>query len=214
MMHNKLPTSLIIILLALCASGLVRADIFAYTDEYGVRHFTNVPENDRRYKLIIKSRETEPGYSFPTSAARSTRGGYTPRLIDKSAYDAVVRQAAQLYDVDEALIRAVIHTESAFRPDAVSSKGASGLMQLMPDTATRYGVRDVFDPTENIYGGVRYLRDLKVMFNNNLRLTVAAYNAGENAVQKYGGIPPYPETIDYVSKVLSLHSRYQLNKSM
>lgn len=193
-------------LLTLC--GAAHADIYAYTDADGVRHFTNVQSNDTRYKRIIKSRETEPGYRFPSTSHPAGLAA-TGLRVRASSYDGLVRQASRAYQMDEALVRAVIHTESAFNPSAVSTKGASGLMQLMPDTASRYGVRDVFDPVENVYAGVHYLHDLKQMFNGNMQLTVAAYNAGENAVLRYGGIPPYPETINYVSRVIDLHGRYR-----
>ena len=198
-----------VLLLTLCgAVTLARADIYAFTDADGVRHFTNIKPSDARYQRIIKSRETEPGYRFPSTAHPAGRALASARPRS-SAYDSLVRQASRAYQMDEALVRAVIHTESAFNPSAVSPKGASGLMQLMPGTASRYGVRDIFDPVENVYAGVQYLHDLKKMFNGNTQLAVAAYNAGENAVLRYGGIPPYPETINYVSRVTDLHGRYR-----
>jgi len=167
-----------VLLLALYGvAALARADIYAYTDADGVRHFTNIKPSDTRYKRIIKSRETEPGYRFPSTARPSGLAMASPRLRT-TAYDGLVRQAARAYQMDEALVRAVIHTESAFNPSAVSPKGASGLMQLMPGTASRYGVRDIFDPVENVYAGVHYLSDLKTMFNGNMQLAVAAYNVG------------------------------------
>lgn len=206
---NYTISSLLLLTLAL-GTGVARADIYAFTDADGVRHFTNIPPTDSRYKRIIRSRETEPGYRFPsTSHPAGSALALASLPLRVSAYDSVVRQAARAYQMDEALVRAVIHTESAYNPGAVSPKGASGLMQLMPDTATRYGVRDIFDPVENIYAGVHYLHDLKAMFNGNMQLTVAAYNAGEKAVLRYGGIPPYPETINYVSRVIDLHGRYR-----
>jgi soluble lytic murein transglycosylase-like protein len=114
-----------------------------------------------------------------------------------------VRQAAARYGVPERLVTAVIRAESGFNPRAVSPKGARGLMQLMPQTASLLGVHDSFDPAQNIDGGVRHLRGLIDRFANNLPLALAAYNAGENAVTQYGGIPPYAETQGYVTKVLS-----------
>jgi soluble lytic murein transglycosylase-like protein len=198
-----------VLLLTLCGvAAFARADIFAFTDADGVRHFTNIKPDDARYKRIIKSRETEPGFHFP-STAHPAGLALANTQLRTSAYDGLVRQAARAYQMDEALVRAVIHTESAFNPSAVSAKGASGLMQLMPDTASRYGVRDIFDPVENVYAGVHYLHDLKLMFNGNTQLAVAAYNAGENAVLRFGGVPPYPETINYVSRVTDLHGRYR-----
>lgn len=183
--------------------GPVRADIYAYTDENGVINYTNIPSNDKRLKLIKKTRgpsQVSVVYAAPA---------LPPRRVLQTQYAHIVSQVAREFDVDEALVRAVIHVESAYNPYAISPKGAYGLMQLMPGTAQRYGVKNLFDPTENVRGGVRYLRDLMQKFGNNLDLTLAAYNAGENAVLRYNGIPPYPETTSYVLKVLDLHSRYR-----
>lgn len=124
-------------------------------------------------------------------------------------YDQWIREAAALYQIPEALIRAVIRVESDFDPRAVSPANARGLMQMIPATAERMMVTDVFDPRQNIFGGVRYLRVLANTFNGDLALTVAAYNAGEGAVMRHGGIPPYPETQDYVVKVISYYRQYR-----
>src|SRR6185369_9696286 len=126
-----------------------------------------------------------------------------------SRYDEYIRQAATLYQIPEALIRAVIRVESDFDPRAVSPANARGLMQMIPETAERMLVTDVFDPRQNIFGGVRYLRVLANTFNGDLALTVAAYNAGEGAVIRYGGIPPYPETQDYVVRVVGYYRQYR-----
>jgi soluble lytic murein transglycosylase-like protein len=120
-----------------------------------------------------------------------------------------IHDAARLYQIPEELVRAVIAVESGFFPRAVSPANAKGLMQLMPATAQRMQVDDVFDPRQNIYGGVRYLRVLANLFNGDLALTVAAYNAGEGAVLRYGGIPPYRETEDYVTRVIGLYRTYR-----
>jgi soluble lytic murein transglycosylase-like protein len=117
------------------------------------------------------------------------------------AYDGIVSVMARQYGVPAKLIHSIIKVESDYDPRAVSKKGAMGLMQLMPPTARQYGVRDVFDPRENIKGGVRYLKDLMELYEANTDLVLAAYNAGQSAVAKYGGIPPYRETIDYIDKV-------------
>jgi soluble lytic murein transglycosylase-like protein len=124
-------------------------------------------------------------------------------------YDEWIRQAATLYQIPEQLVRAVIKVESDYDPRAVSVAGARGLMQLMPETAERLQVRDIDDPRENIFGGVRFLRILANDFNGDLELTVAAYNAGGEAVMRYGGIPPYAQTRDYVVKVTSYYRRYR-----
>ncbi len=140
-----------------------------------------------------------------------TPPAYLARYVetDPSRYTRHIKQAAKQTKVPAALIRAVITAESAFNPYALSATGAVGLMQLMPDTAARYGVKNRMDPSQNILGGARYLSDLMRMFNNNMHLTIAAYNAGEGAVMKYGRkIPPYPETVAYVPKVLKYYKHY------
>lgn len=203
-MRMKLTTVFFIMLTSLW-TGSVRADLYAYTDENGVLNITNVPSVDSRYKLLRKEGN---GRTWKNSLNALKSGGR--RTYKKSAgLDNIVQQAAQTYKVDAALVHAVIHAESGFNPHAVSPKGASGLMQLMPATARRYGVQDIFDPKQNVGAGVRYLKDLLKMFDNNPRLALAAYNAGENSVIRFGGIPPYPETTQYVSKVLTLHTRYR-----
>ncbi|HEV2722545.1 MAG TPA: lytic transglycosylase domain-containing protein [Thermoanaerobaculia bacterium] len=123
----------------------------------------------------------------------------------RSAYDAIIDRHAVAYGVDPVLVRAVIQVESDFDPQCISHKGARGLMQLMPDTARRYGVKSIFDPEENIRGGIRYLGDLLTMFHNDLPRALAAYNAGEGAVLKYAGIPPYPETSTYIARALTVY---------
>ncbi|HKQ69404.1 MAG TPA: lytic transglycosylase domain-containing protein [Polyangiaceae bacterium] len=179
------------------------ADIYTFVDKDGTAHFTNVPSGDGRYRLYMKGgggkRRGGPGAVAPgdSSAERFSR------------YNDAIREAATLYQIPEELVRAVIKVESDYDPRAVSRAGAIGLMQLMPDTADRMQVRDVMDPRENILGGVRYLRVLANMFNGDLQLTVAGYNAGENAVVRHGGIPPYDETEDYVVKVLTYYRRYR-----
>lgn len=126
-----------------------------------------------------------------------------------SRYDSYIAQAALLYQIPESLVRAVIMVESGFNPRATSKTDARGLMQLMPSTASRMLVDDIFDPRQNIFGGVRYLRVLANLFNGDLFLTLAAYNAGEGAVVKFGGIPPYPETQAYVARVVTYYRHYQ-----
>ncbi|APR76589.1 Lytic transglycosylase, catalytic precursor [Minicystis rosea] len=181
--------------------GQASADIFSYTDDEGVVHFSN-RSNDGRFKLYLKAphqRRSGIAAVMPSDASpeRFTR------------YDEWIRQAAILYQIPEELVRAVIMVESNYDPRAVSPTGAQGLMQLMPETATRMQVRDGFDPRENIFGGTRYLRVLANMFNGDLELTIAGYNAGEGAVVRYAGIPPYEETQQYVIRVLSYYRRYR-----
>lgn len=123
----------------------------------------------------------------------------------KSRFDGVIERYASAYGVDPVLVRAVIQVESDFDPRCVSQKNARGLMQLIPETAKRYGVGDVFDPEENIRGGVKYLADLLSMFSGDLPRALAAYNAGEGAVLRYGGIPPYQETSTYVKRAMTVY---------
>ncbi|TPW12511.1 MAG: lytic transglycosylase domain protein [Halothiobacillaceae bacterium] len=203
-MLNRLSIRFIL-LLTVAGALPAQADIYSYRDENGEINFTNLRPQAGRYKVHIAYRE-------PKSITRASypRGGGMNRAIDPPPeLNALVRQTASDYAVDRALVQAVIHAESSFNTRALSPKGASGLMQLMPATAERYGVNDIFDPEQNISGGIRYLRDLLKMFNHNIRYAVAAYNAGENSVLRYGGIPPYPETIDYVDRVLKLHEIYR-----
>ena len=122
-------------------------------------------------------------------------------IKDPKEYHPIIEKVSKKYAVSPDLIKAVINVESAFRADAVSPKGAQGLMQLMPATAKRFNVRDAFNPEQNIFGGTRYLKFLLKRYKGDLDLTLAAYNAGEGAVDKYKGIPPYNETLNYVRKV-------------
>lgn len=127
---------------------------------------------------------------------------------DPTAYDDVIRRIADAHKVDFALIKAVMHVESSFNPYARSHKGALGLMQVLPETAKRHGVHDIYDPAQNIEAGVKHLKYLTAKFNNQSYLVLAAYNAGENAVHRHNGVPPYEETQSYVRKVLSLKQQY------
>jgi soluble lytic murein transglycosylase-like protein len=185
--------------------GLASADIYSYVDENGVTHFTNKPEGDSKYKVYIKSSERS-GKKGPGVAAVMPSDRSTDRF---TRYDQWIRQAATLYQIPEELVRAIIKAESDYDPRALSPVGATGLMQLMPETALRMQVRDIHDPRENIFGGVRFLRVLANDLNGDLALTIAAYNAGEGAVLKYGGIPPYEETQGYVTRVLHYYGRYR-----
>ncbi len=175
-----------------------RADIYTYTDANGVVHYSNTPPRQARGVRHIRTRTETP-------RARQGGGSLGPR--DRSPdrytrYDPFIREAAALYRLPESFVRAVIRVESDYNPQVVSHAGACGLMQLMPATAARMGVRDPFDPRQNILGGTRYLRILANQFNGDLVLTIAAYNAGEGAVLRYRGIPPYEETQRYVRRVL------------
>jgi hypothetical protein len=170
------------------------AQIYTRTNERGVVEATDVPERPGDYKLAYPKRLGVVIHS----------PGFRLRPSSHSAFNDHIAEAAGLHGVDIGLVRAVIQTESQFDDRAVSSVGAQGLMQLMPATARRFGVLDAFDPRQNILGGVRYLRLLLDMFRGDVVLATAAYNAGENAVLRYRGVPPYRETIGYVRKIQAL----------
>lgn len=170
------------------------AETYKFSSPDGTTHFTNAP-TDPRYKRMGYTSGSAAGWLRLPPAQTTTRLSYMAEIL----------AAAQRYGVPDRLVAAVIRAESGFNPRAVSSKGAQGLMQLMPGTASSLGVRNSFDPRQNIDGGVRHLRGLLDRFPHNLALALAAYNAGEKAVTTYGGIPPYPETQNYVSKVLRFY---------
>jgi soluble lytic murein transglycosylase-like protein len=189
--HN-LPLSFVLMILFLMATPC-HADIYQYTDAEGVIHLTNVPtEPGVPYVLIMKEKRV----------IFQLKG-------DIALYDNLISHAAEKYRVDSALVKAIIKAESNFNHRAVSPVGARGLMQLMPATAATLQVKDSFHPETNIDGGVRYLRYLINLFNGNLPLVLAAYNAGENSVIRYNNrIPPYPETQTYVKRVLNYYDGY------
>jgi soluble lytic murein transglycosylase-like protein len=172
------------------------ADYYRKYEPDGTVIFTNVP--------------TSGGFTMVFDEYEEEYVTYDQYYYSTDTYDTIVNNAAIIYGVDPALIKAVIKTESDFDPYAVSNKGASGLMQLIPDTATRFGVTDVFDPKANIYGGTQYLSWLMTYFKGDLELVLAAYNAGEHAVEKYNNqVPPYKETINYVKKVFKFLDYYK-----
>lgn len=159
-------------------------------------------------KLAVKGNGSKVIYNV----GRSPKGGRGSDLAwlakqhdRRSKFDAVIERYAAQYDVDPTLVRAVIQVESNFNPNCVSNKGARGLMQLMPATARRFGVTNIHDPEQNIHGGVRFLAYLMRLFNDDLPRVLAGYNAGENAVLRYGGIPPYEETSTYVVRAMTVY---------
>lgn len=175
---------------------------YLYQLQDGSRLITDRVLSGPKYKLVRSSRHVK-------KMGRYAAFHYRHYAKKAESYEALIRHFAHRYDVDTALVKAVIHTESYFNPDATSRVGASGLMQLMPSTAERYGVTDIYDPRQNLEAGVRYLRYLLDKYGDRMRYAIAAYNAGENAVQKYNGIPPFPETQRYVSKVLARLAYYR-----
>ncbi len=188
----------LLIILAVSLPLRAQAGVYTFTDAHGIIHFTNKP-SDPRYTGMVR-------VAYLPDPVRPR----TVPLPDPNRYTPLVRKTARDLQIDEALLRAVIAVESGYDASAVSSRGAVGLMQLMPETARRYGVTNLYDPAQNIRGGARYLRDLMGKFNNDLSLALAAYNAGEDAIIQHGNrIPPYRETLTYVPKVLDAYRRYQ-----
>jgi len=206
------------VLLSLLMGDVTAGTIYKFVDSEGHTYYTNKPKRAYKYidsdggsyyadeprnsisKTIFKFR-TYTAKDFPKSTIRYSSA-------NKKRFAELIEQTANKYEVDPKLVHAVIQTESAYDAHAISSAGAVGLMQLMPATARRFGVIDRHDPNQNVEGGIRYLKHLIKLFESNVRLAVAAYNAGENAVMKYGySIPPYPETQNYVKQVLALYHR-------
>jgi len=184
-------SGLMVGVLVLFLGAMGEAAIYRYVDEEGVVHFTNVPTHTRFRLYIPETRMDFSSYSY--------------------LYDGIIQKASMRHGVDFSLIKAVIKAESDFDRKAVSDKGARGLMQLMPQTADLMAVTDPFDPHENIHAGVRYLKYLLASFQNNVPLALAAYNAGENAVRRYGRIPPYDETRTFVDRVLRYWDEFRIH---
>jgi soluble lytic murein transglycosylase-like protein len=185
--------------LVLAPPAFAERDIYMFVDDDGVRHFTNMP-SDPRYQIYM------------TAAREVTRSGERvgaeSMLAASRRYAHIIDSEARRNRVDPALLHAVITVESGYNPMAVSRAGARGIMQLMPDTARQYGVRDVFDPAQNIRAGAALLADLKARYRNDLKLVLAAYNAGAGAVDRHGQrVPPFEETMIYVPRVLGIYSR-------
>jgi soluble lytic murein transglycosylase-like protein len=186
---------------ALLVSPAIQADIYKSVDKHGRVTLTDRPSNSNSVRLVKtwKGWVEQPIRSYNAEEFKKNMKKFMP----------TVEFAAQKYNLPNSLLHAVITAESSYNPTAVSRAGAVGLMQLMPETARRYGVKDRRNPYENIHGGSRYLRDLLTMFNNDLTLALAAYNAGEGAVKKYGNkVPPYAETRNYVRKVRAYYAQY------
>jgi soluble lytic murein transglycosylase-like protein len=182
------------------------AEMYKFTDKDGIVHYTNVrPIGQKNIKT----------FSFPCYASdpKCNQLDWENIPLNRLAYDDEIRAAAQVFTVDDSLIRAIIHAESAYHPDALSPRGAQGLMQLMPATQKELQVVDVFDPLSNIEGGTLYLSRLLSQFDQSVELAAAAYNAGPGAVREYGGIPPYKETREYVRRVKILYRRYRSAES-
>lgn len=175
------------------------ADVYRYVDEAGVVHFTNQPV-DARFEPVPWT-----SFGFHRERARRASERWAPRV---ARYDGLISRLGREHSVEPALVKAVIAAESNFDPKALSGKGAQGLMQLMPRTARQLGVKNAFEPEENVSGGTRYLREMLTRYGDMTR-AVAAYNAGPAAVDRYRGVPPYPETQAYVDRVLTYYLAYE-----
>jgi soluble lytic murein transglycosylase-like protein len=184
---------------------VVSGQVYSYIQD-GVRHFTSTkPEGVSEASLrVIKYSYIETCYACGNPGL-----DFGSLRLNTIAYQSEIASAAREFGVEEAVVRAVIHAESAYRPTAVSRAGAQGLMQLMPDTAKRFGVSDAFDAGQNIRGGVQYLSWLLKRYGGDLKQAAAGYNAGEGAVDRHGGVPPYGETQRYVQRVALLAERYR-----
>ena len=183
---------------------MAESTIFVYEAKDGSRLITDHPRVNANYRLIKTYRA---GPSKLQAVTYSPPSFYRARPTS-SRYDGLISKTASRFGIDKALVKAMVQIESGYNPNAVSKKGAFGLMQLMPATARRYGVINLRSPTDNLQGGVRYLKDLLQMFDQDTKLALAAYNAGENNVRRYNGVPPFRETISYVNKVMQLHQLY------
>jgi soluble lytic murein transglycosylase-like protein len=189
----KVVKSLFLFILSgLLSAPLGVADVYVYKDKQGVLTFTNVPTH-QGFRRVIRENN-----------ARLSSSG-----LSANSYESLIRSASSRYSVDPDLIRAIIKVESDFDSTARSHKGATGLMQLMPETARLHNVEDLYDPSANIEGGVRHLKLLLGKYQGDIELSLAAYNAGIKAVEKHGGIPPFAETRDYVRRVLNYYQTYR-----
>jgi soluble lytic murein transglycosylase-like protein len=201
----KFKQTINMLIFAICASLMAPtayADIYKYTDKRGRVILTDTPKSSKYVKLV----KTWKGWVPLKTGSIS----YKNFEKNKKKHTGTINSIASQYKLPKSLVHAVITAESAYDSEAVSKAGAVGLMQLMPGTAKRYGVNNRRNPYENISGGSQYLRDLLVLYNNNLKLVLAAYNAGEGAVKKYNNtIPPYKETQNYVKKVISYYNKYK-----
>jgi soluble lytic murein transglycosylase len=184
---------LAVLIFVALGSATIHADIYMYRDANGVMHFTNVPVS-ADYRLFVSN--TKPRFK---------------KSRNNKQFDRIIQDASQRYSVDFSLIKAIIRAESCFDHLAISRKGARGLMQIMPQNFKTLDIQDPFDPHQNIMGGARYFRSLLDRYQGKLSLTLAAYNAGPNAVDRYRRIPPYAETQDYVEKVLRFYEQYKNN---
>ncbi len=218
-LHKFTLSRVLLLVTALLVPPLADATLYVYRGPHGEKMVTNIPRYDYGYKLLGQDETVEgvgkfmgrKGWTAADLPKWASIKTYKRKWVDSSEFDSYIRTAALKYGVEPSLVKAVIQVESNFDPGAVSRAGARGLMQLMPDTAAQYslGMQQIYNPQRNIDAGVRHLAYLKTLFPNNIAFVVAAYNAGENNVIKYNGIPPFPETVDYVQKVKYSHNIFK-----
>ena len=196
----------LLLVAGLAGTQPVHGEMYKFTDKDGIIHYTNIkPVGQKDVKT----------FSFPCYASdpKCNQLDWEKIPLNRQAFNEEIEAAAEVFAVDDALIRAIIHAESAYQPEALSPRGAQGLMQLMPATQQELHIVNVFDPVSNIEGGTRYLSSLLQQFDQNVELAAAAYNAGPNAVLQYGGVPPYKETKEYVRRIKILYRRYRSSES-
>lgn len=203
----KIPLKLVLMLSASLYMPCALADIYGYTDQDGVINLTDIQAGDEYQLLVVAPAEPLKAEVIVAKQESFDEAGLTA-ISQNLRFKEEVRVAAKNSGVETALLHAVITAESNYNSRAISPKGARGLMQLMPVTAKRFGVLNMYDPGQNIQGGALYLAYLLKLFNNDFKLAIAAYNAGESAVIQHGNkIPPYSETVNYVSKVMGLYKK-------
>lgn len=202
---GQVVDKLICAVVVMLATFAVQADIYKYVDKHGRVILTDRPTHSGYKRLVKTWKGWEEEKKLPTNFNWQD---------NQRKFDPTIRSVARMYQLPYELLHAVITAESSYDPNAISRAGAVGLMQLMPETAKRYGVSNRKNPKQNIFGGSRYLRDLLKLFNNDMVLALAAYNAGEGTVKRYGNkVPPYKETQNYVRKVIKYYKKYQSTMS-